>query len=45
MYWQEPAEGELAIESTLAAKIAMGVMAAAILILGIYPGPVLALFN
>ncbi len=45
MYWQEGPEDAVVIEASLSAKIAMGVMAAAILVLGVYPRPVLALFQ
>lgn len=45
MYWQEASEGEITIEASLASKISMGVMAAAILVLGVYPTPILALFQ
>ena len=45
MYWQTAPEGSVAIEISLASKISMGVMAAAIFVLGVYPQPVLGLFR
>lgn len=45
MYWQAAPEGLAPIEVSMASKISMGLMAAVILVLGVYPQPVLGLFN
>jgi NADH-quinone oxidoreductase subunit N len=45
MYWQAPPEGAGVVESSAAAKVAMVVMAVAIFLLGVYPQPILGLFE
>ncbi len=45
MYWQAPSEGTVVIQSSLAAKIAMVIMVIAIFGLGVYPQPILGLFE
>ncbi len=45
MYWQAPPDEAVTFEVSLAARIAMVVMAVAIFVLGVYPQPILGLFE
>ena len=45
MYWNEPAEGAIAITVSPAIKATIGILTALIFFLGVYPQPIIGLFS